>query len=206
MNDKRVSQLPGSDIYILTPPKPQGNGKLDPPNGFDQYEKVKVGNKEVLVRSKLKPEQKEEIIKSEIQKYEQNKKNYETNVAKGKAFAKLLQKEQLPQLTDAQLADATKNLSAQYFKGFMKGVKSERLIGKNIMTSAYYSKTASPQAKKDFALKVMTATQPWAKKANIEFKYNNKTYTCESLLKEIKAKGLTQDLAFIASNVLNQIK
>ena len=169
------------------------------------YHKIVVGNSEIYVKQGTPQDKIDALKKAELEKQQKAKKNYEINVANGKNFAKLLHGADNANISDAQLAAATKDLSPQFYKGFMRGVKSEKLIGKNVMTSAFYSKTATPQAKKEFAIKLMTAAKPWADKKNIQFQFNNKTYTCEALLKEIKTKGLTEDLAFIASNIMYQI-
>ena len=73
------------------------------------------------------------------------------------------------------------------------------------MTSAYYSTTASADAKKQFALKVMTAAKNGGA-GKITFQYNNKTYNCDTLMDEIRKKGYTEDLAFVASNIIYQVK
>ena len=205
----KMKQVGGS-TYTFIPPKPEGTENKDAKNeitfGYEMYEKVKIGNKEVFIRANLKEEEKEALIKAETETYQNNKKNYETNIANGKEFAKLFRNVDNPNLNNTQLTNASKNLDDRYFRGFMKGIKSENLVGKNMMTSVYLSKSATPETKKNFALKLLKAAQPWAKKDNVVHKYKDKTYTCESLIKEINEKGLTQDLAYVSNYILYGVK
>lgn len=189
--------------------KPQGNDK----GGIQQdtiYYATKVGNKTIYIKSSVSDKKKAAIIKAEEDRQKANETKYNTNFTTGKTFAQKLSANSgrgILEIKDADLKEATKDLTPQYFKGFLKGMQSQRSINgsrSQFMNGVYYSKAASPQAKKDFALKMLSSAKGWNSKATCEI--NGKKYTYDSLIKEIKANGLTEETAKAAGMLFNQIK
>ena len=106
IDDKRMKNI-GSN-YVLVPPKSQGT--KEPAQGYDMYEKVKAGDKEILVRSNLTPEQKAQIVKAE-----------EAKQAKAKAEAQKQQK-----ATEEAKAKRQELLNKGRFAGKLNGYIPDR--------------------------------------------------------------------------------
>ena len=132
----------------------------------------------------------------------ENEKKYNAAHTKGKEFARKLSANSgqgFLAINDADLKDITNSLTNQYFRGFLRGMQSYRSINgsrSQFMFGVCYSKAASPQAKKDFALKILNSA-----KANSK---NNKAY--DALIKKIQAGGLTEATAKEASELLRDLK
>ena len=129
-NDKRMAHISG-DSYMLVPPKPQGNGKNEPAYGYDMYSKVKVGNKEIFLRSNLSPADRQKAIDKELA-------NQKAEADKAKAKADAQAKKQViidkgrqagrlvgitPDRVLDQISSDVKSLNAGTVKDYLSGYK-----------------------------------------------------------------------------------
>lgn len=130
LNDTRIGHVSG-DTYLMTPPKPQGNGKREPAFGYDIYNKVKVGNKEIFLRNNLTAEERQKIVDAELAKQkeaEQVKKSTEQMQAKRKAITdKGMEAGRLVGITPDRVLDNisknVKELNSNTVKTYLDGYK-----------------------------------------------------------------------------------